>query len=367
MRIGVLGIGKLGLCFALNLENRGYYVTGVDILEDYVKSINEKTFISLEPGVNQLLQNSKTLYATTNLNNVLSNDYGLLFIMAATPSNADGTYNHSQIEGIVESLIKQGKRNFRVDIVIGCTVMPGYTTQLNARLNQYNYFVSYNPEFIAQGSILRDQIHPDQVLIGEYDSDIGDKLETLYSILCINKPVICRMDPLSAEITKLATNCFLTMKISFANSIGDLALKAGAHPEKILSAVGADLRIGAAFLKHGFGFGGPCLPRDNRALGFFAESLNHQLYLSKAADLVNDEHLAFQVNEYLLGFPPEKAIVFNSVTYKPGTGILENSQPLALAVELAKHGRKVVIKEQPHIIEQLVKLYGGLFSYESLS
>jgi nucleotide sugar dehydrogenase len=226
--------------------------------------------------------------------------------------------------------------------------------------------VSYNPEFIAQGNIINDQLHCDHVLIGEAEKESGDLLESIYKKFCLDNPVFCRMSRLSAEICKIATNCFLTTKISFANSVGDLALKAGAEPEKILAAIGADNRIGADYLKYGFGYGGPCFPRDNRALNLYAKQLAYPLLIGEATDEVNRRHLLFQIEKYLSSYPDGEPIVFEGIAYKKGTTIIDESQQLALAVQLAAKGKKVHIKESGVVIEALKTLYGDLFQYEAI-
>lgn len=366
MKIGILGAGRLGLCFALNLERSGYEVTGVDISERYVQSLNNKTFFSFEPQVNELLRQSKNFSATNNTRNVLSNDFEILFLMVATPSLPDGSYDHRQIELVAEELISFGKRTNKVHLVIGCTVMPGYSDTLQQKLEAFNYTVSYNPEFIAQGNIIHDQLYPDQILIGEASAEAGNLLESIYKKMCKSKPVICRMTRLSAEICKIATNCFLTTKISFANSVGDLAVKVGAEPEKILAAIGSDSRIGSKYLHHGFGFGGPCFPRDNRALNLFARNSGFNLLISEATDNVNMQHLNFQFEQYMSGYHENDVIVFDEVAYKKGTIILEESQQLALALKLARAGRKVLVREKKTVVEELTKKFGTLFTYETI-
>jgi len=364
LNIGILGIGKLGLCFGLNLENKGFTVVGVDVHEGYVNSINSKTLFSFEPQVNALLKASLNFSATTAISEVLSDDFMLLFIMVATPSLPDGSYDHTQIEHVAEQLIAFGKREKQVHLVIGCTTMPGYCDDLAKRLEHFNYTVSYNPEFIAQGDIIRNQLYPDQVLIGEANETAGDLIEEVFTQLCENKPVYCRMSRLSAEIAKIATNCFLTTKISFANSIGDLAIKVGAEPEKILHAIGADSRIGNKYLSYGFGFGGPCFPRDNKALGLFARNNNYALLLSEATDEINKRHLAFQLQDYLDTYSEDEKIVFDGITYKKGSLLLDESQQFALALLLAKAGRKVVLRDQEVVLTAIKKEYGNLFDYE---
>src|SRR5687767_11915583 len=166
------------------------------------------------------------------------------------------------------------------------------------------------------------------------------------------------MSRLSAEICKLATNCFLTTKIAFANAIGDLAAMAGAQPDKILAAIGSDSRIGEKYLGYGYGFGGPCFPRDNRALGYFADNLGYDLKLSKATDQSNKEHLDFMFGQMNANHIDDGAIVFEHVTYKPGVNILEESQPMALALLLARAGKKVKICDSKAVIEEVKQNYG---------
>lgn len=372
--IAILGIGKLGLCFALNLERAGYSVIGVDVSEDYVRQINDKTFYSHEPLVNEYLAVSKKFIATTDIDLVINSRCRLIFIVVATPSTPEGGYNHYQIERIAEELMQRNisskpketksNKSYQKHIVVMCTTMPGYTDTLAERLSPYQYTVSYNPEFIAQGSIMHNQVNPDQVLIGEHNDEVGEIIKGVYKRMCRNKPVFCRMTRLSAEICKLATNCFLTTKISFANAIGDLAVQVGAEPEKILEAIGTDSRIGKKYLKYGFGFGGPCFPRDNRALNMYAETQNYPLLISQATDEVNKNHLSFQTQQWLENYPPDQPIVFDYVSYKQGSILIEESQQLALAVNLAQNGRKVVIQDTPAVVEQVKAIYGDLFIYE---
>lgn len=362
-KIAVIGIGKLGICFALNLERAGYEVWGIESNSDYLRSLQEGTFESVEPEVNELLASSSDLHMTNDLSCIISEGISDIFIMVATPSLPDGGYDHSQVDRVAERLKTIVEPSIKRHLYIGCTTMPGYCGQLAEELAPFGLTVSYNPEFIAQGDIIKNQLRPDQVLIGEANAEVGERLESIYRKMVLNQPVYCRMDPLSAEIAKLATNCFLTTKISFANSIGDLAVKAGADPAKILSAVGSDSRIGGKYLGYGYGFGGPCFPRDNRALGKFGEQLNYPLRLSNATDLVNDEHFQFQFEELKKRHAEGSEVLFDGVAYKRGTSQITESQQLRLAVALARSGRVVIIKDTEEVIAQVKDLFPGLFRF----
>lgn len=361
-KIAVIGVGKLGICFALNLERAGFEVWGVETHAQYLKSLQDGTFKSQEPQVNEMLASSTRLMLTDDIECISEQEITDIFIMVATPSLPDGGYDHSQIERVVAKLHVLSSSTEPRNLYIGCTTMPGYCSDLGQRLSALGFTVSYNPEFIAQGDIIKNQMSPDQVLIGEANELVGERLQAIYERMVENDPVYCRMDPLSAEIAKLATNCFLTTKISFANSIGDLAVKAGADPNKILSAIGSDSRIGPKYLGYGFGFGGPCFPRDNRALGKFGEMLEYPLQLSKATDKVNDEHFEFQLQHFLSNHQDE--VVFQGVAYKKGTSQITESQQLRLAVALTQHGKKVVIRDSVEVIDQVKVLYPGLFTFE---
>jgi len=364
-QIGIIGIGRLGLCLALNLERAGYKVLGIDVSPELTDAVNKKTLRSSEPLVEEYLLQAKQLEASTDLSLLVQRDIHAVFIIVPTPSLPNGSFDHSYIDAVAQSLRSYGKRNTTCHLVINSTTMPGYCDTLHNAMKDLNYVVSYNPEFIAQGSIIEDQIKPDQVLIGEGSIEAGNEIENIYRRLCRNQPVFCRMDRVSAEITKLATNCFLTTKISFANAIGDLALKAGGDPEKVLSAIGADTRIGHKYFKYGFGYGGPCFPRDNRAFTGFARAQQHSMLISEATDATNELHHQFLLDQWLATYKEQEPITFDSVTYKKGTDILEESQQLKLAVDLANAGRRVTIKESAAVIGKLQQLYGNLFSYEA--
>lgn len=350
--ISIVGVGKLGLCLALNLEKKGFNVTGVDVIESYVNSLNDKTFTTSEPHVNEYLSESKIVF-TTDLEQALKND--ILFVVVSTPSTHEWKYDHTQIESIADRLISYGKQDKRKDLIINCTTFPGYCDTLQAKLEDYNYKVSYNPEFIAQGTIIHDQTHCDNVLIGEADEYAGKLIEHIYSRMCESNPVVNRMDRTEAELTKLSVNCYLTTKISYANMIGDIAGRLGCNANKILTAIGTDSRIGNKYLKPGFGFGGPCFPRDNRALAKCGEELGIDAVISKATDEMNEKHLQYQIEDFVKNNPDkDKVVDIDYVTYKKESTILEESQQLKYAIKLKELGYKIqLLDNRLEVLNQL--------------
>jgi UDP-glucose 6-dehydrogenase len=172
------------------------------------------------------------------------------------------------------------------------------------------------------------------------------------------------MDPSSAEITKLAINCFITTKIAYSNMIGDIADRTpGADKFAILQAVGGDKRIGSLYLKPGYGFGGPCFPRDNRALGSYAQQVGIEPIIPQATDMANQLHTQYMIEQLLAEDRPE--YVFKSVTYKDNcpVPIIEESQKLAIAAQLAKRGKHVIIIDVPAVIAEVQKTFGNIFEY----
>lgn len=381
MKIGVIGIGKLGLCFALNLTESGmksdddnfFEVIGVDVSEEYVNAVNAGTLKSEEPGVERLLMAPhirKHFRATTNYRDIA--DCETVFVLVATPSKTDGQYDHSQVDKSVRQLTEHASYQWggkNKNLVIGCTVMPGYCDELQRKVEPFGYDVSYNPEFIAQGSIINDQKYPDMVLIGEANEQAGNRIQGIMATIAKNEPKFARMGRKEAEITKIALNCFLTTKIAFANLVGDVAIASGVRPEVILNAIGADSRIGNKYLGYGFGFGGPCFPRDNIAFGIYADKMGVPATIPRATDEANSEHLKQQLRFFSGNVPKEVPVVFDHVTYKKNSNLIVHSQQLAFAYELANLGYEVTVRERKSVIEEISKitLSGGKPKYAKIN
>lgn len=361
-QIAVIGIGRLGLCFAVNLEQVGYPVLGIDTDEAYVQKIHTRQLKSNEPELEEYLQRTQRLEVSTDWAGIAERGIRLIFVLVPTPSLPEGGFDHSYLDQVAERLLQLPQNGVLRHVVVGSTTMPGYCDTLAEKLAPAGYTVSYNPEFIAQGSIIHDQQYPDQLLVGEGSPEATALLAEVYGRMCKSSPAFHVMERKSAEIAKLATNCFLTMKISFANAIGDLATQLGGEPDKILSAIGADSRINGKYLKYGFGYGGPCFPRDNRALGKCGDDHGVPLHLSRATDLVNNGHLDFQFGRLMA--QPDPEVYFEDVAYKKNSDILEESQQLKLAIRLAQNGKKVRIGNSELVREKLETDYPGLFVFD---
>ena len=352
MKIGVIGAGRLGICFALLCEQAGYDVLVSDIREDYVKDLNQKKIQTYEPEVEDLLRVSKNFRATTSNREVID-ECDLIYTLVSTPSLDDGSYDVSAVWSVVEDFKDVTKKKY---FVVGCTTNPGDCNLFQKQVPS-NVRVLYNPEFIAQGSIISDLKHADMVLLGVDgdESEIAKDIKDIYRKIQTSRAIVCTMSTKSAEITKIAVNCFLTTKISYANMLGDVLVKAGCGDEitAVLSSIGCDSRIGKKYLGWGLGYGGPCLPRDNRAFAHFAKSVGLEYNLGYVTDGFNNEHAKTMADYWDSANSHNLPFYFEFISYKKGTDIITESQQYRLALDLLDRGHKVYIQNDRRVTSQV--------------
>ena len=353
MKIGVIGAGRLGICFALLCERAGYDVLVSDIREDYVNDLNSKKISTNEPEVEDLLRISKNFRATTNNKEVIE-ECDLIYTLVATPSLEDGSYDVSAVWDVVEDLKDVTKKKY---FVVGCTTNPGDCDAFQKYLPR-NVHVMYNPEFIAQGSIISDLKQADMVLLGvdpTLEDHVVKDIKTLYQKIQTTRAIVSVMSPKSAEITKIAVNCFLTTKISYANMLGDVLHKSGCGDETtaVLRAIGTDSRIGGKYLNYGLGYGGPCLPRDNRAFAHFAQKVGLEYNLGYVTDGFNNEHAQTVADYWEEMNKDRKPFYFEYISYKKGTDIITESQQYRLCLDLLDRGFKVYIQNDRRVSSQV--------------
>ncbi|MHC4686766.1 MAG: nucleotide sugar dehydrogenase, partial [Planctomycetota bacterium] len=275
MKCAVFGLGKLGLPLAVVLASKGHIVVGVDTSKQMVDEVNSRTVSTFEPQVMPLLNHyGRLVRATTDVNEAVNNT-DLAFIVVPTPSEADGSFSTTYVLQAIE-LIGSALRDREepYSLVLVSTVMPGTMDNVlvpaleeaSGKKHEKDFRICYSPEFIALGSVVRDILQPDFVLIGESCSRTGEFLAKIYRDIVGPHVPIERMNFVSAEITKLALNCYVTLKISYANMLGQVCDSIpGADAPKVCKALGNDGRIGSRYLVPATAYGGPCFPRDNRA------------------------------------------------------------------------------------------------------
>ena len=359
MKIGLIGAGRLGICLALLMERVGYDVIVSDIRTAYVSGLNDRRIQTNEPEVEDLLKEAKNFKATTDNKEVIEQS-DIIFTLVATPSLEDGSYDVSSVDDVVDDLKKVDGINGK-SFIVGCTTNPGDCKRWEEKLSGCGVDVYYNPEFIAQGSIIKDLINADMVLIGGEGHHRSELEQIYYGIQGPRKePSIHFMSTTAAELVKLAVNCYLTTKISYANMVGEVMISSGMEDEvdNVLSAIGSDSRVGSKYLKYGYGFGGPCLPRDNRAFAAFANKLGMKYNLGETTDNFNNEHSKFLKDYFIKQNKDNLPFCFDYISYKKGTDILTESQQYRLCLDLLDNGYKVYVIEQKCIVEQIYdKLY----------
>jgi UDPglucose 6-dehydrogenase len=353
--VSVFGLGKLGGCIAATYAARGFPVIGVDIDHDKVNRVNAGLPPVEEPLLAQMMTEGRgRLRATLDVRDALQTDAS--FFIPPSPSLPDGSFSNEFLLKAMHPLAKALKEAGKKGHLFVCSstttpnacdtvFIPTLEKETGWRCGS-GFGFCYNPEFIALGNVVTGLLEPDLVLIGESHPEYGAALADAYARYTRNDPCIARMSIISAELTKISLNSYITMKISFTNQlrlIADRFPKADIHA--ILEALGTDTRIGKKYLRAGLSYGGPCFPRDNRLLAYAARQVGLQAPLAEASDRLNEltkEKLLERVKAIAT---PQDAIAVLGVSYKPDTYIVEESAGLHLAQQLKRQGYKVVVHD----------------------
>ena len=349
MKIGLIGAGRLGICLALLMEDAGYEVVVSDCRDNYVLGLNNRVIKTNEPQVIEMLDDAKNFVAVLDNVEVIQ-QCDIIYTLVPTPSLPDGSYDVSAVWQVVKDF---QNCEFPIDgktFVVGCTTNPGDCELFQKQLNKHGVDVYYNPEFIAQGSIIKDLQYADMVLIGGEGKHL-DVIKEIYTKIQLIEPKVHTMSTTAAELVKLAVNCFLTTKITYANMVGEVMALSGRECEisKVLKAIGDDTRVGAKYLNFGYGYGGPCLPRDNRSFAAYAKKLGLEYNLGLTTDNFNDEHARFLVDWFVSRNTERLPFAFKYISYKENTDIVEESQQYRLCYDLLNLGYKV------YVVDDLVK------------
>jgi UDPglucose 6-dehydrogenase len=351
MNISSIGLGKLGLCSAACFASKGHHVVGVDSNDRHVDALTRGECPIDETGLPDLLARCRhNMEFTADFGYAVQNS-DITLITVPTPSNPDGRFSNSYVETVLSRLAPalRTKSTFHIVGVVS-TVMPGTCERifkprlemLTGKLCRRDFGLLYNPEFVALGSVIHDFLNPDMLLVGASDDRSAQVAKELYSTVVESDPYYALMGLTNAEITKLSLNCYVTMKISFANELAAICENIpGADIDVVTTAIGADARVGRKYLKGGLGFGGPCFPRDNLAFQRCAEDAGTCVHLSPRVVEVNGEvvdRLFAMVGRHV---PPGSTIALLGLSYKPGTHIVEESQSLTLAERLLEAGYTV--------------------------
>jgi UDPglucose 6-dehydrogenase len=348
MKISIIGLGKLGAPMAAVMAHKGNTVVGVDVNPAYVAAIQQALPPVNEPGLADLITaNRERLSATEDYEAaILATD--VTFIIVPTPSDPDGRFS---MRYVLSAAAKIGAALRKKDawhlVVLSSTVMPGSTGgQLLPALEAASgkkcgpdFGLCYNPEFIALGSVIRDFLNPDFLLVGESDDRAGAALEAVYRRALDVEAPVARMNFVNAELAKLSVNTFVTTKIAYANMLARICERLPeADVDVVTDAIGLDTRIGRKYLRGTISYGGPCFPRDNVALATLARNLGAPAFVAEATDNANRDgigRLADIVEERL---PEGGTAAVLGLSYKPNTDVVDESPGLLLLAELTARG-----------------------------
>ena len=350
--ISVIGLGKLGAPLAACFAARGFTVHAVDINPQKVDCINRGIPPVHEPGLDDLLrEGAGRISAGTNVEAAVRVSQAT-FVVVATPSEPDGSFSLRHVLPTCEAIGRAlAERDSFHLVVLTSTVMPGSIggtvrvalERASGKRCGVNFGLCYSPEFIALGTVIRDFYYPDFLLIGESDSRSGEMLSEIYKRTCKNSPTIARMNFINAELTKLAVNTYITIKISYANMLARICERLPEADVNIVTdALGHDTRIGPKYLKGAVSYGGPCFPRDNRALAALASRVGASSGLAQATDTFNRAQV-LSLAETVKSHHAAGAIGILGLTYKPNTDVTEESFGLLLAQELSAANLPVIV------------------------
>lgn len=350
-RISVIGLGKLGSAMAAAIASKGFHVLGVDVNPQTVSSIKTGRAPVQEPMLQDLISaHQDRLSATADFPSAIRSS-DISFVVVPTPSDENGAFS---IEYAVKAFREIGhalrEKNTYHLIVLTSTVLPGslrfglipVLEEASGKLCGKDFGVCYSPEFIALGSVIHDFLNPDFLLIGEFDKRSGNLLEHFYASIMENTPPCKRMSIENAELTKIALNCYVTMKITFANNLADICEKIpGGNIDDVTGALGLDSRIGRRYLTGGLGYGGPCFPRDNIAFGYLARTLGSSSKMADFIDLYNRSIPGLVLDRFWSLLPEKSRVAVLGLAYKPSSPVLDESQGMILANELTVRGYQV--------------------------
>lgn len=374
MNIAIVGTGYVGLVTGACFADTGVNVTCVDVDEKKIAELKQGKMPIYEPGLDELVTKNYAagrLHFTTSLEEVL-NEQDIIFSAVGTPPDEDGSADLKYVLQVARTIGRN--LNKYVVVVTKSTVPVGTAVKIRDVINeelgkrgvQIDFDVASNPEFLKEGSAIKDFMSPDRVVVG-VDSERAKRLLTrLYKpFLLVNFRVIF-MDIPSAEMTKYAANSMLATRISFMNDIANLCEKVGADVNMVRDGIGSDARIGRRFLYAGCGYGGSCFPKDVKALVKTADDNGYSMEVLKAVERVNERQkaLLFTKLQKVFGTTPLSGhtVTLWGLAFKPETDDMRESTALVMIHLLSEAGCKIRVYD-PIAMDECKRRVGDVVTY----
>ncbi len=352
MNIGIVGSGFVGLTIGAVFAHKGLNVKFVDVDENKVEMIKKGRPFFYEENLEEFLKEGVEkglIDASTNYD--ILKDSDIIFITVGTPSREDGSIDLKYIQSAAKNISNILKTTDKYKLVVmKSTVVPTTTESVVLPILRESgkdlgeFGLAMNPEFLREGSAVKDFLNQDRIVIGTNDEKSSEILEKFYKEYFPDSPIV-KTDLKTAEMIKYTANSFLAMKISFINEIGNLCKKLGIDVYKVVEGIKYDERIGGKFLNAGIGFGGSCFPKDVRAIINFSLSQGYEPKILKSVIDVNEKQplKAVEILEKRIGEMSGKTVGVLGISFKPNTDDTRESRSFIIIKELNKKGANVLV------------------------
>ena len=347
-KITIIGTGYVGLVSGAGIAEFGHDVTCVDIDKNKIQKLNSGEILIYEPELDSIVNRNKSkdrLKFSSDINkSIKSSD--IIFIAVGTPQGKNGEADLTAIESVAK-LIGENLNKYKI-ICTKSTVPIGTGKKIETIIKSINTSIEFdyvsNPEFLREGSAVKDFLKPDRVVIGARSKKAVEIMQDIYRPLYLNETPILSTSVETAEMIKYASNAFLALKISYINEIANLCDLVGADVQVVSKAMGQDGRISPKFLHPGPGFGGSCFPKDTMSLANIAKKNNIRMNTIEAAIKTNNEQKVLMVNKLkslLNNKIKDKTIAVLGLAFKPQTDDIRDSASTIIIPRLIKEGAKI--------------------------
>jgi len=368
MTIAIIGTGFVGAVTAAVYAHLGQTVIGLDIDENKIASLRQGKVPFFEPGLEELLKTEQAagrLSFTTDYQEAIK-DADIIVIAVGTPSSSEGQVNLEYVYASAEGMAPFLKNG--AIVVVKSTVPPGTLDSVAEKIGaktSTKFYVASVPEFLREGSAVKDTLNPDRIVVGTENQQVFEKLEQLHQPL--GAPVI-QVGPESAQMAKYSANAYLATRITFANQIADLCEHTGADIEEVIRAIGFDKRIGDHYWYPGFGYGGSCFPKDVKELAHYSKSVGLDQNLLVHLDRLNEERIPNLMSHYseTIGEWQGKKVAVLGLSFKPNTNDMREAPSTKVVPYLINAGAEVVGYD-PKALAEAERIFGASDKNDNLS
>lgn len=373
MNIAIVGTGYVGLVSGTCFAEMGIDVTCVDVNEEKIQFLLDGQIPIYEPGLEELVKRNVEagrLHFTTDLSSCLDN-VEVVFSAVGTPPDEDGSADLKYVLAVAKTF---GQNIHRYTILVTKSTVPVGTAQkvketVRAELEKRGvdivFDVASNPEFLKEGTAIKDFMTPDRVVVGTESEQAKKIMSRLYKPFMLSGERMIFTDIPRAEMIKYAANSMLATRISFMNDIANLCELVGADVNMVRKGIGSDTRIGKKFLYAGCGYGGSCFPKDVKALIKTAEKSGYPMRVLKAVEEVNESQKSILFNKLMKHYAGQlkgKTITLWGLAFKPETDDMREAPALVLIDKLQKAGCRVKVYD-PISMTECKRRIGDIVTY----